>query len=212
MQSNPCSRARFEAEKIHLLEQALGFVQQDAQHELALALVSFQGSSYITPEELANILDQETSDVLLLAFSWRMIMPALQNRASLAWEEAQADLGPAAHWKMLPIISHLVRAACSTGCWQPKRCLPQACTALGHTLQRIESFISFVRQYAPGLVISANALHAALREARIPADPEKLIIDCKAAGVLSPRLSSFQDTAHHASPLYEINPCVFCPF
>ncbi|MFO8031949.1 MAG: hypothetical protein R6U22_05345 [Desulfohalobiaceae bacterium] len=211
MQSNPCSLARFEAEKIHHLEQALNFVQEEALHELALALLSFQESNLISQEEIEDILDQDAPDVLLLAFSWRMIIPEPQKRASMAWEEALADTRSSTRWKMPLIVKHLVQAGCSTGSWQPKLCLPQVCATLEHPQEKIISFISFVGQYAPGFVISGNALSAALREARIPADLENLIIECKAAGILSPKLSSFPDTGRQASPLYEINPCVFCP-
>ncbi|MFO7877763.1 MAG: hypothetical protein R6U55_14400 [Desulfovermiculus sp.] len=209
MQPNPCSLARSMAEDIHALEQALSFVQHEESHDLALALSCFHNIQALPQAEIEQVLEQDTMEVLLTAFSWRLLIPAPGPRASMAWEEAEAVMHPQTVWKQPPVISHLVQRACTTGCWQPERTLPLTSSTLAHNLEAMTDFIECTRQYAPGYVLSANLLRAALHEAGIHPDLEKVIIDFKAAGVLSPRLSSLSDAARHRSPLYEINPSVF---
>ncbi len=68
---------------------------------------------------------------------------------------------------------------------------------------------SNIREYAPGLVISANELRAAFREAGLECSMDTLIAHWKGAGVISPRLSSMSSVNVHRSPLYELNPSVF---
>lgn len=211
MQPNPCSQARSAAEDIHSLEQALSFVQQDDAHELALVLACFRQVHALPQAEIEQVLEQDTGEVLLTAFSWRLLIPAPGPRASMAWEEAEAVMHHRTVWKQPPVISHLVQRACTTGCWQPERTLPFTSSTMTLNLKAMTDFIEYTRQYAPGYIISANLLRAALHESGIDPDLEKVIIDFKAAGVLSPRLSSLSDAARHRSPLYEINPSVFIP-
>ena len=211
MAPSPCSLARSMAENIHCLEQALAFIHDLTVPELALALTCFRENRALSPGELAQVLEDDTADVLLVAFSWRLLLPAPSSRSSMAWEELAPDMRAFAAWKQPAVIGRLVQAACTTGSWLPRQVLPQCSSTLPNQPERLENFLVFVRQYAPGGKISANLLRAALGEAGIRADLEKLIIDFKAAGVLSPKLSSLTNTARHASPLYEINPAVFNP-
>ncbi|MDZ7759253.1 MAG: hypothetical protein U5L00_03230 [Desulfovermiculus sp.] len=209
MAPNPCSLARSLAEDIHRLEQALAFIHDEAVPELVLALSCFGEAQALPQDEITQVLEDDTADVLLVAFSWRLLLPAPSPRSSMAWEELAPDMRTSTVWKQPAVIGRLVRAACTTGSWLPRQVLPQCSSILPNEPERIESFLDYARQYAPGCEISANLLRAALREAGIHADLERLIIDFKAAGVLSPKLSSLSDTARHASPLYEINPAVF---
>jgi hypothetical protein len=209
MEPNPCSQARCAAEGIHLLEQALGFTREDDIHGLALALSCFQNAQAAMQKELAEILDQDTDDILLTAFSWRLLIPAPRVRSSMAWEDAEPALNPFSVWKQPAIIRNLVQAGRSSGRWQPEYILPLASTSLPRDAEAMAVFMDCVQQYAKGYVLSANLLRAALHEAGISADLERVIIDLKAAGAISPKLSSLLDTACHRSPLYEVNPAVF---
>ena len=209
MNTNPCAQARCAAEDMHRLELALGFIQEEGIHELALCLSCFENTSAATQQELAEVLGQDTFDVLLTAFSWRLLIPAPQSQASMAWEEASPGMRPSSVWKLPPVISALVQAGRSTGRWQPEHVLPRTSSNLPQYPPTMRNLIDYVRQYAQGHVLSANLLQAALYEAGIRTDLEKVIIDFKAAGVVSPKLSSLLDTARHRSPLYEINPAVF---
>jgi len=211
MEPNPCAQARCAAEGIHLLEQALGFTREEDIPGLALALSCLQEAQAATQTELAEVLDQDTADVLLTAYSWRLLIPAPDSGSSMAWDEANPDMRPSCVWKQPPVIRHLVQTGRSTGRWQPERMLPLVSSSLPQSLTTITAFIDYVRQYARGDVLSANLLGAALHEAGIQADLETLIIEFKAAGVISPKLSSLPETARHRSPLYEMNPSVFIP-
>jgi hypothetical protein len=199
------------AEDILHLEQALVFIHDLTVPELALALTCFRENRALSLGELAQVLEDDTADVLLVAFSWRLLLPAPSSRSSMAWEELAPDMRTFAIWKQPAVIGRLVQTASTTGSWLPHRVLPQCSSTLPNEPERTERFLDYARQYAPGAEISANLLRAALGEAGIRADLEKLIIDFKAAGVISPKLASLSDTARHASPLYEINPAVFNP-
>lgn len=213
MEPNPCAQARSAAEGIHLLEQALGFTREEDIPGLALALSCLPDKAQAAMQgELAEVLDQDTADVLLTAYSWRLLIPAPDSGSSMAWEEAKPDMRPSCVWKQPPIIRHLVQAGRSTGRWQPERILPLVLSSLPPSPETMTAFIDYVRQYAQGCVLSANLLGAALHEAGIPAGLERLIIGFKAAGVISPKLSSLSEAVRHRSPLYEINPSVFIPW
>jgi hypothetical protein len=197
------------AEDIQLLEKSLAFVQDDLASELALALLSLADSESVSVAELEELLDQEALEVVLLGFTWRMILPVSGGSGTMAWEDARIPVHDGSRLKMPEVVRLLVRQACSSGQWQPDRVLDRTSPLLAGQSSCLPGLRSNIRQYAPGQVISANELRAAFREAGLDLPMDSLVAHWKGAGVLSPRLSSLSSVSTHRSPQYELNPSVF---
>jgi len=206
---NPCSRARAVVEDIQRLERSLSFVQDEHVPELAIALISLAGSGSVSVAELEDLVGQETLEVVLLGFSWRMLLSMSGSSGTMAWEDARVPMHGGARLKMPEVVRLLVRQSCSSGQWQPDRVLEGTSPLLVNHSSCLPGLRSNIRQYAPGQVISAYELRAASREAGLDLSMDTLIAHWKGAGVISPRLSSWSPVAAHRSPLYELNPSVF---
>ena len=206
---SPCSRAKAAAEFMQSLEKSLAFLEDDLLPELAVALFTCWQSEPTSIAELEELLDTETQEVVLLAVAWRLLVPLASARSSLAWEEAPLRMEGDLRLKMPAVIRHLVGEAGQSGVWRPERALPLTSPLLPREPERLARLISYISQYAPGGILSGNALGAAFREAGIEASLDTLIAHWKGAGVISPRLSSLRSAAAHRSPQYEVNPSVF---
>ncbi len=195
------------AEAIQRLENGLAFVQDELVPELAIGLVTLADARTARMSELLDLLDRDARDVVLLGFSWRMVLP--MGSGSMAWEDARMPMHDRERLKMPQVVRLLVKQACSSGSWQPDRVLNRTSPLLDDDAGRMEQLCSTILQYAPGQVISANELRAAFRETGIQRPMDTLIAHWKGAGVISPRLSSLSSVSAHRSPLYELNPSVF---
>lgn len=205
-----CSRAKGLAWEVFNLEQALGFVQEEALvPALALALHHMQSSARCSIAELQEILDQELPEVLNLALDWRMLLPAGSAESNLAWEDLRLDMLSAQKIQIPAVIQLLSTRAARSATWQPELALSGTSEQLGEDRHQLLRLIDYARQYAPGRVLSANQLKACLWEAGLSCNLDALIVEWKAAGVISPRLSSLRSVCAHRSPVYELNPSVF---
>jgi len=204
-----CSRARALAEDIQRLEESLSFIDDELVAELAIALICMAEAEAASRAELEDVLGPETGEVVLLGFIWRLFLPSAPAGGSLAWEDARAPLEATAKLRLPSIVGHLVGLARRSGSWRPDQVLPQSSYLLPEEPERLASLMVRITEYAPGGVISANQLGAALHETGLECSLDTLIAHWKGAGVISPRLSSVRSVADHRSPLYEINPSVF---
>jgi len=206
---NPCSRARAAMEDVFRLEHALGFIHDEYIHELSIALMQLLDSEKALVSDLEEILGGDAYEVVLLGFTWRLILPRAPAGGSMAWEDAQPPLDGQSGLKLPLVIEKLVRSAAKSGHWSPRGVLPETSPLLPDSPEIITWLLQFVQEYAQGQVIGANELRAAFSEAGAKCDLDALIAHWKGAGVLSPRLSSLKSVADHRSPVYELNPAVF---
>jgi len=190
---------------INQLESALAFTEEDAiglSRVLHLALA--EGA--VTYSAVAAEVP-EPEDSILAAWQWRMLIPAGSDSRNLAWENAVLSFAPYTLLRMPLAVQLTVEQATLTGYWEPHRVLGDACPILeGRPAKTAAELLRQMRFTAQDSVISARNLGGIMKQLRLRGSLDQLIIELKAAGAISPYLTSTLGTFSGTSPQYEINP------
>ncbi len=211
MDCGPCSQAKAMWEEISRLEKALAFIDEDLEHELSLALITLLYSKNPTVGEVEDLLGTQAYEVVLLGFTWRLILPHAAGDGSMAWEDASLPLERSGGLKLPQIGKILTQQAAKSGFWITTRALMQSSPLLPRDAKTVANLGNNIVQYSPGGVISANEIKAALAEAGIDCSLDALIVQWKSAGAISPRLSCLKSVTNHRSPVYEVHPALYVP-
>jgi hypothetical protein len=191
--------------EIHQLESALSFAGEDAVG-LSLVLHLARAEGAVTYSAVAaEILEPEES--ILAAWQWRMLIPAGSDARNLAWENAVISFAFNTLLRMPLVVQHTVEQASFTGYWEPYRVLGDVCPILeGRPAKTAAELLRQMGFTAQDRVISARNLGGIMKQLRLRGSLDQLIIELKAAGVISPYLTSTLGTFSGTSPQYEINP------
>jgi len=190
---------------INQLESALAFTEEEANGLSRVLHLAREEAAVTYPAVAAEVPEPEES--LLAAWHWRMLIPVDSGARNMAWENAALSFAPHTRLKMPPAVQLTVEQATLTGCWEPHRVLGEACPILqGRPAKTVAELLRQMRFTAQDNIISARTLGGIMKQLRLRGSLDQLIIEFKAAGAISPYLTSGVGTFDGTSPRYEINP------
>ncbi len=191
--------------EIHQLESALAFAEEDAIGLSRVLHLARDEAAVTYSAVAAEVLEPEES--LLAAWHWRMLIPADPYAKNLAWENAVLSFAPHTRLKMPLAVQLTVEQAALTGYWEPHRVLGEACHLLeGRPAKTAAELLRQMRFTAEDGILSARTLGGIMKQLRLRGSLDQLIIELKAAGAISPYLTSGLGTFDGTSPRYELNP------
>lgn len=191
--------------EIHQLESALAFTEEEAIGLSRVLHLAREEAAVSYSAVVAEVPEPEES--LLAAWHWRMLIPAGSDARNLAWENAVLSFAPHLRLKMPLAVQLTVEQATLTGCWEPHRVLGEACPILeGRPAKTVAELLRQMRFTAQDRIINARALGGIMKQLRLRGSLDQLIIELKAAGAVSPYLTSTLGIFDGTSPRYEINP------
>ena len=99
-----------------MLERALSAFLSPPKFAGLLAQVLPQAckAGKLSYDEVKEIAKDDSEDVLLLGFEWRLLLPARSARGTLEWGDAVLLLKPGEIYKMPNVVSYLVEEAIQT--------------------------------------------------------------------------------------------------
>lgn len=190
---------------INQLENALAFTEEEAIG-LSRVLYLAREEAVVTYSAVAAEVP-EPEESLLAAWHWRMLIPAASGTRNMSWENAVLSFAPHTRFKMPLAVRLTVEQAALTGCWEPYRVLGEACPILeGRPAKTVSELLRQMRFTAQDGILSGRSLGGIMKQLRLRGSLDQLIIELKAAGVISPYLTSGVGTFDGTSPRYEINP------
>ncbi|MGQ9723581.1 MAG: hypothetical protein ACUVXA_19950 [Candidatus Jordarchaeum sp.] len=175
-----------------------------------LSLASKNGRIYY--EEID--CDKEAKeDILLLAYNQRLLIPTRmlsKYSASLAWEDSILTLQAGEVYEMPNVIQNLVAHAEETGEWRPEYAIKKYLEDIREReaenilklFCKIRSEISSSKTSFAVKKITPQLLRDISQKLQLKTSIDKIIVELKAGGVISPCLRNFS----RDGILYEVNP------
>ncbi len=191
--------------EIHQLESALAFTEEEANGLSRVLHLAREEAAVTYPAVAAEVPEPE--EILLAAWHWRMLIPVCSGARNLAWENVVLSFAPHTRLKMPPAVQLTVEQASLTGCWEPHSIFAEACPILeGRPAKTVSELLRQMRLTAHDGILSGRILGGIMKQLRLRGSLDQLIIELKAAGAVSPYLTSGLGTFEGTSPRYEINP------
>jgi hypothetical protein len=202
-----------------------GGISQSSSDRLAKALSAILGHANITSklsqvlayavvkgtvsyQEVKEIIKDNPEDVILLADKWRLLLPVKTAKSS-GWEDRLLIIKDDEVYEIPNVIRYLAREAVKTGIWNPEKAIITLCKELGDPdCQRIPGLVRSIVQVEVNHKITGNQIKMVCLQLGLGNRVDGLIAELKAAGIISPRLSSVPEVNREGSPLYELNPSV----
>jgi len=192
-------------QELHQLESALAFAEEDASGLSRVLHMALEEASVTYSAVAAKVPEPE--ETLLAAWHWRMLIPSGSSERNMAWENAVLSFDPRIRFTLPSAVRLTLEQAAVTGFWQPHRALGEACPLLaGVPAKTAAELLRQLRFTAEDRIINAVTLGGIMKRLRLRGSLDQLIIELKAAGVVSPYLTSTLGTFTDTSPWYEINP------
>jgi hypothetical protein len=164
--------------------------------------------STVSCQEIKEIIKDDPEDVLLLADEWRLLLTVSTTKSS-SWEDRLLLLKDGEIYEIPNIVRYLLQSGLSTGRWDPKKAIRELFKELGDPYWK--TIPELVRSIAEGTVnhrITGNQIKMICLRFGLSNRVDSLIAELKAAGIISPKLSSVPEVNKEGSPIYEINPSV----
>ena len=187
------------------------FLGQDRlTHLLARILTLADRLGKLPYKKLEEVAGEDSADLLLLSFQWKLLLPMRSSRGTLEWGDAMLLLQPGETYKMPSVIRCLVEEARQTGHWEADKAIVAALRALGEPeLEKMPELVQRLKEESRNYVINAVQIEKICRELGLENRVNPIIAELKGSGVLSPKVSSLTEVIREGSPLYELNPSLF---
>ena len=180
--------------------------------DLARVLACAGETGRVAYEEAEQAVDGDPEDALLFAFQQRLLVPVRSVKDTLEWDHAVLLLRPGEIYKMPNVVRHLVKQATESGQWDPQRAVAETFREMGEPeWEAMPALVAELSRAASHRTVSAEMVVQACRRLGMEERVDSLIAGLKAAGTMSPKLSSLAEVARAGSPLYELNPSVLAP-
>jgi len=164
--------------------------------------------STVSYQEIKEIIKDDPEDVLLLADEWRLLL-TVRTAKSSSWEDRLLLLEDGEIYEIPNIVRFLVQSGLSTGIWDPEKAICELFKELGDPCWKtIPELVRSVAEEAVDHRITGNQIRMICLQFGLSNRVDALIAELKAAGIISPRLSSVPEVNREGSPIYEINPSV----
>jgi hypothetical protein len=202
-----------------------GEVRPDSSDPLAEALSIFLGHGKLTSklarvlaygsskgavcyDEIKQIIGDDLEEVLLMAEEWRLILP-IRTKKSSSWEDRLLIIKDGEAFEMPNIIRYVAREALKTGAWNSENAILELFKLLGDpNSKQIPELVRSIAEEAGSYKITGNQIKMICLRLGLSNRVDSLIAELKAAGIMSPTLSSLTEVSREGSPIYELNRAV----
>ena len=176
--------------------------------KLSQVLAYAAAKDRISYEEIKEIIRDDLEDVLLLACEWRLILPTRTKKSS-SWEDRLLIIKDGEAYEIPNIVRYVTREALKTGTWNSKNAIGALFKELGDpNCKQIPELVRSITEEAGSHRITGNQIKMICLRLGLSNRVDSLIAELKAAGIISPRLSSLTEVSREGSPIYELNPAV----
>jgi len=188
------------------LSRILGAVKSTSKLSQVLAYTSVNVT--VSYQEIKEIIKDDPEDILLLADKWRLLLP-VRTAKSAGWEDRVLVLRDGEKYEIPNLIRYLVKNALDTGKWDPEKSIIELFKKFGDPdLEQIPKLVKSIVEKATDYKINSNQIKKICLRFGLDNRVDGLIAELKAAGIISPKLSSIPDVVGAQSPIYELNPSV----
>ena len=188
------------------LSRILGDVKSTGKLSQVLSYAVAKGT--VSYQEAWEIIKDDPEDVLLLADKWRLLLP-VRTTKSAGWEDRMLVLRDGEKYEIPNLIRYLVKNALDTGKWDLEKSITELFKKFGDPdLEQIPKLVKSIVEKATDYKINSNQIKKICLRFGLDNRVDGLIAELKAAGIISPKLSSIPDVVGAQSPIYELNPSV----
>jgi hypothetical protein len=202
-----------------------GEVPQQFSDPLAEALSAFIGRSKVTSnlarvlaygaskgtvsfDEIKKIVADDLQEILLVAEEWRLILPT-RTRKSSSWEDRLLIIKDGEAYEIPNIVRYVAREALTTGTWHSENAIGALFNEFGDpNCKQIPELVRSIAKEAGSQKITGSQIKMICLRLGLSHRVDSLIAELKAAGIMSPALSSLPEVSKEGSPIYELNPAV----
>jgi hypothetical protein len=192
------------------LERALRAIGNAGRSRRGLSQVLAYGLSKgaVSYQEIRRIIKGDPGDILLLAEEWRLILPVRTTKSS-SWEDRLLLLKDGEIYEVPHVIRYLAKGALHTGTWDPEEAITKLFKELGEPYWKgIHRLVRSMNEEAVNHTITGKQIKRICLQLGLGNRVDGLIAELKAAGIISPRLSSIPEVIREGSPIYKLNPSV----
>lgn len=192
------------------LEKALSAILGPVKitRKLSQVLAYAAVKSTVSYQQIKAIIKDDQEDVHLLADQWRLLLPVRTAKSS-SWEDRLLLLKDGEIYEVPNVIRYLAKGALHTGRWDPEKAITKLFKELGDPLwEKIYGLVRNIAEEAVDHTITGNQIKRICLELGLGNRVDALIAELKAAGIISPKLSSIPEVIREGSPIYELNPSV----
>jgi hypothetical protein len=195
---------------IQKLEAALSsFLKVDDAAKIAQLLEAIVGSGKISYEEAKAMIGEDTEDILMLGYGWRLLLPVRAAKAG-DWEDRMLTAQPGEIYQAVNVVKHLVKNANKTGRWDPETAIAEAFEDIGEPeIDKMSILVARIASEVKGHRISGIQIKRLCTELGLGDRVDPLLSELKACGIISPKLNSLTDSSRVGTPIYELNPSLF---
>jgi hypothetical protein len=195
---------------IQKLKAALSsFLKGDDAAKIAQLLEAIVGSEKISYEEAKAMIGEDTEDILMLGYGWRLLLPVRAAKAG-DWEDRMLTAQPREIYQAVNVVKHLVKNANKTGRWDPETAIAEAFEDIGEPeIDKMSILVARIASEVKGHRISGIQIKRLCTELGLGDRVDPLLSELKACGIISPKLSSLTDSSRVGTPIYELNPSLF---
>ena len=189
------------------LQKALSsFLKSEDASRLARLLEKVTRAGTISYEDVERGIDGDPEDILILRYSWRLLLPVRVARSG-AWEERMLISQPGETYQMPNVIRHLVENAKQTGRWNPEKAIVHVFRNIGDPdSDKMPTLVGRMASETKGRRINGIQIKRICTELGLGDRVDPLLSELKACGIMSPKLSSLSDASREGAPIYELNP------
>jgi len=188
------------------LSTILGHAKINNKQSQVLAYAAVKGT--VSYQEIKEIIKDDPEDFLLLADKWRLLLPVRTAKSS-GWEDRLLIIKNVEVYEIPNVIRYLVREAVKTGIWDPEKAIVKLCKELEDPdCTKIPGLVRSIVEEAVNHKITGNQIKSICVQLGLGDRVDGIIAELKAAGIISPRLSSVPEVNREGSPIYELNPSV----
>lgn len=195
---------------VHLEVALASFIKPgNLTNRLACVLSLASECSTVSFEQIEEITGNDTEDVLLLSWEWRLLIP-VRTFSCHEWDHRIQLMQSGETYEMPNVSRLLVQFAAKTGKWDSTQAITEFFKISGASqYTQIPRLVERMREGCPAIGINARQIRIACLEMGFGEQTDTLIAILKGAGVMSPKLGSLAQVTRTRTPLYELNPCLF---
>jgi hypothetical protein len=159
-------------------------------------------------QKIKEIIKDDPEDVLLLADEWRLLL-AVRTAKSSGWADRLLLLKDGEIYEIPNVIRCLVKDALHTGIWDPEKAIIKLFKEFRDpSWGQIPGLVRSIAEEATDHKITGDQIKKICLQRGLGNRVDGLIAELKAAGIISPKLSSVPEVIREGSPIYELNPSV----
>ena len=162
----------------------------------------------VSYQEIMEIIEDDPEDALLLADEWRLLLPVRTAKSS-SWEDRLLIIKDGEVYEMPNIIRYVAREALKTGTWNSENAIGELFKEFRDPdCKQIPELVRSIAGEAGSHKTTGTQIKMICLRLGLSNRVDSLIAELKAAGIISPRLSSLSEVTREGSPIYELNPAV----